>query len=69
MDALLCSSGSAWLALEEIRQSCKEEVDEVITVLKPGGRIIYISFGQPHLERSERCDGSRGRWHSSIFSL
>jgi len=58
MDALLCSSGSVWSPSDEIRDSCRKEVDEVLRVLKPGGRFIYISFGQPHfrlphLERPE----------------
>jgi ubiquinone/menaquinone biosynthesis C-methylase UbiE len=62
MDALLCSSGSVWSPSEEITLSCKQEVDEVVRVLKPGGRFLYISFGQPHfrrphLERSQWVDG------------
>ena len=62
MDALLCSSGSVWSPSEEITQSCQREVDEVIRVLKPGGRFLYISFGQPHfrlahLERTEWENG------------
>ena len=48
MDALLCSSGSVWSPSDEIIQSCKDEVDEVMRVLKPGGRFLYVSFGQPH---------------------
>jgi EEF1A lysine methyltransferase 4 len=62
MDALLCSSGSVWSPSEEIILSCKKEVDEVLRILKSGGRFIYISFGQPHfrlphLERSEWKEG------------
>jgi EEF1A lysine methyltransferase 4 len=62
MDALLCSSGSVWSPSEDVIQSCKREVDEVIRVLKPGGRFIYVSFGQPHfrvrhLERPEWENG------------
>jgi EEF1A lysine methyltransferase 4 len=42
--------------------SCKQEVDEVLRVLKPGGRFLYVSFGQPHfrlphLERAEWANG------------
>jgi EEF1A lysine methyltransferase 4 len=48
MDALLCSSGSVWSPSAEIVKSCNEEVDEVLRVLKSGGRFLYISFGQPH---------------------
>lgn len=62
MDALLCSSGSVWSPSKEVTQSCKREVDEVIRVLKPGGRFLYVSFGQPHfrlahLERPEWENG------------
>lgn len=62
MDALLCSSGSVWSPSEEIIESCRQEVDEVLRVLKPGGLFIYISFGQPHfrlpyLNRNEWVGG------------
>jgi EEF1A lysine methyltransferase 4 len=62
MDALLCSTGSVWSPPEEVVESCKKEVDEVVRILKPGGRLIYISFGQPHfrkphLERPDWEDG------------
>lgn len=62
MDALLCSSGSVWSPSEEITQSCRKEVDEVIRVLKPGGLFFYISFGQPHfrLPHLKRDDWENG---------
>jgi EEF1A lysine methyltransferase 4 len=64
MDALLCSSGSVWSPPEEIVSDCKNEVDEVLRVLKPGGHFLYISFGQPHfrmphLQRVEWENGVR----------
>jgi EEF1A lysine methyltransferase 4 len=63
MDALLCSSGSVWSPSEDIIQSCKKEIDEVIRVLKPGGRFIYISFGQPHF-RMRHLD--RPEWENGV---
>jgi len=62
MDALLCSGGSVWSPSEAITQSCRQEVDEVIRVLKPGGRFIFISFGQPHfrLPHLERTEWEQG---------
>jgi EEF1A lysine methyltransferase 4 len=62
MDALLCSTGSVWSPSEEICLSCKQEVDEVMRVLKPGGRFLYISFGQPHfrLQHLERTGWESG---------
>jgi len=62
MDALLCSTGSVWSPSEEIVQSVTKEVDEVLRVLKPGGRFLYISFGQPHfrLPYLNRDDWSEG---------
>jgi len=63
MDALLCSSGSVWSPSEEIKNDCKMEVDEVIRVLKPGGRFIYISFGQPHFRLSHL---ERNCWEGGV---
>ena len=62
MDALLCSTGSVWSPSEDICVSCKQEVDEVMRVLKPGGRFLYISFGQPHfrLQHLERTGWESG---------
>jgi len=63
MDALLCSSGSVWSPPEDVIESCKKEVDEVLRVLKPGGRFIYISFGQPHF-RLPHLD--RMEWNGGV---
>jgi EEF1A lysine methyltransferase 4 len=62
MDSLLCSTGSVSSPPEEVVESCRKEVDEVIRILKPGERFLYISFGQPHfriphLERMDWEDG------------
>jgi ubiquinone/menaquinone biosynthesis C-methylase UbiE len=63
MDALLCSSGSVWSPSQEITLSCKQEVDEVLRVLKPGGRFLYISFGQPHFRLPHL---ERSQWESGV---
>jgi len=63
MDALLCSSGSVWSPSEEIVESVKREVDEVIRVLKPGRRFIYITFGQPHFRLSHL---QRDDWEGGV---
>ena len=63
MDALLCSSGSVWSPSEDIIQSCKMEVDEVMRVLKPGGLFLYISFGQPHFRLSHL---ERPNWENGV---
>ncbi|CAG8507457.1 9261_t:CDS:2 [Ambispora leptoticha] len=51
MDALMCDKGDVWNPDEDVVENVKKEVDEVVRVLKPGGKFIYITFGQPHFRR------------------
>ena len=52
MDALMCDKGDVWDPSEEVIKNCKEEVDEVVRILrKPNGQFIYMTFGQPHFRR------------------
>jgi ubiquinone/menaquinone biosynthesis C-methylase UbiE len=30
---------------------CNAEVSETLRVLKPGGKFIYLTFGQPHFRK------------------
>lgn len=61
MDALMAleKNGDVWNPAPEVVQACKDEVDEALRVLRPGGRFIYITFGQPHFRlphlRREGC--------------
>ncbi|RUS15305.1 S-adenosyl-L-methionine-dependent methyltransferase [Endogone sp. FLAS-F59071] len=43
MDALMCDRGDVWSPDEELIRTVKEEVDEVVRVLKPVGKFIYIT--------------------------
>ncbi|KAJ1974792.1 hypothetical protein H4R35_003443 [Dimargaris xerosporica] len=51
MDALMCERGDVWDPSPEIKQAVKEEVDEAVRVLKPTGKFIYVTFGQPHFRK------------------
>jgi ubiquinone/menaquinone biosynthesis C-methylase UbiE len=51
MDALMCDRGDVWEPSQDVVEQVKLEVDEVVRVLKPGGKFIYITFGQPHFRR------------------
>ncbi|KAG9300233.1 hypothetical protein G9A89_011306 [Geosiphon pyriformis] len=51
MDALLCDKGDVWNPADDVIENARQEVDEVVRVLKPGGKFIYITFGQPHFRR------------------
>ncbi|RKP07374.1 hypothetical protein THASP1DRAFT_17163, partial [Thamnocephalis sphaerospora] len=51
MDALMCERGDVWSPSEELCREVAREVDEVVRVLKPGGRFVYITFGQPHFRK------------------
>ncbi|KAJ1661059.1 hypothetical protein IWQ61_000097 [Dispira simplex] len=51
MDALMCEKGDVWEPSAELVRQVEQEVDEVVRVLRPGGKFIYITFGQPHFRR------------------
>lgn len=51
MDALMCEKGDVWNPSEELKRNVKGEVDEVFRILKPGGKFIYVTFGQPHFRK------------------
>jgi SAM-dependent methyltransferase len=51
MDALMCDRGDVWNPSEELIKTVAEEVDEVVRVLKVGGKFLYITFGQPHFRK------------------
>ncbi|KAJ2735349.1 hypothetical protein H4S06_006709 [Coemansia sp. BCRC 34490] len=48
LDALLCDKGNVWEPSAELCENVRREVNEVDRVLAPGGRFIWITFGQPH---------------------
>ncbi|EFA80511.1 hypothetical protein PPL_07347 [Heterostelium album PN500] len=45
------SGADVWSPAENVLSDVKQEVDEVVRILKVGGVFIYISFGQPHFRR------------------
>ncbi|KAF9971136.1 hypothetical protein BGZ73_005981 [Actinomortierella ambigua] len=51
MDALMCDRGDVWNPHEELIKTVAMEVDEVVRVLKSGGKFLYITFGQPHFRK------------------
>ncbi|KAI9145001.1 S-adenosyl-L-methionine-dependent methyltransferase [Paraphysoderma sedebokerense] len=51
MDAMMCEKGSIWSPSEALKQNVALEVDEVLRILKPNGKFIYVTFGQPHFRR------------------
>lgn len=48
-----------WNPSDQVKAACRAEVDEALRVLRVGGRMIYITFGQPHFRlphlRREGC--------------
>ena len=67
MDALMCEKGDVWEPSAKLIHDVKLEVDEVVRVLKPGGKFIYVSFGQPHFRRRhlERA----GIWDIEVLKI
>jgi hypothetical protein len=51
MDALMCEKGDVWDPSPELIADVAKEVDQVLRILKSGGRFIYTTFGQPHFRR------------------
>jgi len=48
---LMCDRGDVWNPDEELVRTVAQEVDEVVRVLKVGGKFLYITFGQPHFRK------------------
>ncbi|KAK9429924.1 S-adenosyl-L-methionine-dependent methyltransferase [Lipomyces doorenjongii] len=51
LDALLSYSGSVWDIPKHIQESAGKYMDEVDRILKLNGRLLYISYRQPHFAR------------------
>ncbi|KAF8605844.1 S-adenosyl-L-methionine-dependent methyltransferase [Ceratobasidium sp. AG-I] len=51
MDAMLTGTTDVWNPAPEVVQNCEKEVAEAVRVLRPGGKLIYLTFGQPHFRR------------------
>ena len=51
MDALMCEKGDVWNISEELGAKVDLMLTGVSRVLKPGGKYIYITFGQPHFRK------------------
>jgi ubiquinone/menaquinone biosynthesis C-methylase UbiE len=51
MDAIMCEKGDVWNVSEELAAKVDAMLSGVTRVLKPGGKYIYITFGQPHFRK------------------
>ncbi|KAJ2548478.1 hypothetical protein EV175_004812, partial [Coemansia sp. RSA 1933] len=51
LDALMSDKGDVWEPSAELCKNVACEVSEVERVLAPGGKFIWITFGQPHFRR------------------
>ena len=66
MDALMVEVKDVWNPPETVVQNVLLELSEVYRVLKPGGRFVYITFGQPHFRRRYL---ERFSWHLKIDTI
>nr|CDI55479.1 conserved hypothetical protein [Melanopsichium pennsylvanicum 4] len=61
MDALMAEGkgSSVWTPSEKVLLNVEKMLKGVDSVLKPGARLIYITFGQPHFRQKylEQVDG------------
>ena len=51
MDAIMCEKGDVWNVSEELASKIDIMLTGVSRILKPGGKYIYITFGQPHFRK------------------
>ncbi|ELR14819.1 endothelin converting enzyme 2, putative, partial [Acanthamoeba castellanii str. Neff] len=51
MDAIMCEKGDSWELDPKIAERCHLMCAEVARILKPGGKYIQITFGQPHFRK------------------
>lgn len=59
--------GSQWDPPDEVKDNVRQYVDEVLRVLKPGGRWFYITFRQPHFVKPQLM--REGIWDLTIERL
>lgn len=48
LDALWSDGGSQWDPSESVLADISASLNEVVRLLKPGGKFVSITFGQPH---------------------
>lgn len=51
MDAMMTTKGDVWDPPQQVIDDCTKEIDEVLRVLRPGGVMLYLTFGQPHFRK------------------
>ncbi|GAA5973604.1 hypothetical protein JCM11641_007144 [Rhodosporidiobolus odoratus] len=67
MDAMLTAKNlDPWNPPPEIVEDVKGEVDEVVRVLREGGKFLYLTFGQPHFRRPHLL---RPGWNVDILEV
>ncbi|KAJ2452962.1 hypothetical protein EV183_002547 [Coemansia sp. RSA 2336] len=66
LDALMCEQGDVWEPSPELCANVRRVVDEVDRVLAPGGKFIWITFGQPHFRRRHL---ERAGWSVAVERL
>ncbi|KAJ2899421.1 hypothetical protein IWW38_000995 [Coemansia aciculifera] len=66
LDALMCDKGDVWEPSAELCKNVAGEVNEVDRVLAPGGKFIWITFGQPHFRKRHL---ERPTWELKVEKL
>ncbi|GAA6011476.1 hypothetical protein JCM10207_002632 [Rhodosporidiobolus poonsookiae] len=67
LDAMLTAKKlDVWNPPPEVVEAVKGEIDEVVRVLKPSGRFLYLTFGQPHFRKQHLA---RPGWKVDVLEV
>lgn len=67
LDAVWTDGGSVWDPSRTVRADVAATVKEILRVLRPGGRFLSISFGQPHFRLPLLADPQQ--WEMTVSPI
>jgi SAM-dependent methyltransferase len=62
LDAVWSDGGSQWTPSTEVLADISATIEQIVLLLRPGGRFVSISFGQPHFRLPFMLQGHEEQW-------